>query len=53
MLRGRERWCLWLVDAAPSELLGSAVRERLRGVAEARSASKTASVRAQAKTPAL
>lgn len=54
MLRDRKRWCLWLVDAAPSELLSSAVlKERLRGVAEARSASKTASVRAQAKTPAL
>jgi hypothetical protein len=54
MLHGRERWCLWLVDAPASELRTSPVlRRRLAAVAESRHASKTESVRAQARTPAL
>ena len=54
LLSGGARWCLWLVDARPVDLRSSPVlRERLRGVAEARAASKTASVREQAATPAL
>jgi len=54
MLHDRERWCLWLVDAPASELRASPVlHRRLAAVAESRRASKTESVRAQARTPAL
>jgi type I restriction-modification system DNA methylase subunit len=54
MLHDRPRWCLWLVDAPSSDLRASAMlKRRLTAVAEARSASKTATVKAQAKTPAL
>lgn len=54
MLYSRERWCLWLVDAAPSDLHASPMlQERLHKVAEARRRSPTASVQAQAATPAL
>ena len=54
MLHDRLRWCLWLKDAPPSDLRASRVlRERLVRVAEVRLSSKTASVREQARTPAL
>lgn len=54
MLYNLDRWCLWLVGAAPSDIKNSPVlQERLKGVAESRLKSKTASVKAQAKTPAL
>jgi len=54
MLHGRPRWCLWLVDASPSDLRASPIlKKRLAAVAESRKASKTVSVQAQAKTPAL
>lgn len=54
MLYDRKRWCLWLVDAAPSDLHNSPVlQDRLRRVAEARRKSPTASVRSQAATPNL
>jgi len=54
MLRDRDRWCLWLVGAPASDLRQSPVlRQRLAAVAESRLASKTESVRAQARTPAL
>jgi len=53
-LQGGQRWCLWLVDATPSDLHTSPVlRQRLRAVAEARSSSSTFSVQQQAGTPAL
>jgi hypothetical protein len=47
------RWCLWLVDATPSDLRTPALRLRLHRVAAARAASPTESVRRQAATPAL
>jgi len=54
MLHDHPRWCLWLVKAAPSELRASPLlRKRLKRVAESRAASKTESVKALAKTPAL
>lgn len=54
MLYDKPRWCLWLVDAPPSDLRSSPVlKERLAAVARARASSKTVSVQAQAKTPAL
>jgi hypothetical protein len=53
-LWNRDRWCLWLVDAHPEDLRASPVlRDRLRVVQEARRRSATASVQAQADTPAL
>lgn len=54
MLHDRPRWCLWLVDAPPSDLRTSAIiKARIMAVARSRSASKTASVREKARTPAL
>ena len=54
MLHDRPRWCLWLVDAPPSDLRASPLlKERLAAVAASRKASKTVSVQAQAKAPAL
>lgn len=54
MLYSKERWCLWLREAPASDLRTSPVlRARLCDVATARSASRTASVRAQAQTPWL
>jgi len=50
----RPRWCLWLVDATPSDLRSSPVlKDRLAKVAAVRRATKTAAVQAQAKTPFL
>ncbi len=53
-LHGLDRWCLWLIDAPPSELAASPVlRQRLNIVRAARLATKTAAVQAQAHTPYL
>ena len=54
LLYDQNRLCLWLVDASPTDLRNSKfLRDRLKLVAETRSASPTASVRKQAQTPAL
>lgn len=54
MLHNLPRWCLWLVDATPAELLAShELRFRLAAVRAARQASPTRSVQEQAGTPAL
>jgi hypothetical protein len=53
-LYNEDRWCLWLVDATPSELKSSRfIMTRLKAVAEARRKSPTQSVREQADTPYL
>ena len=53
-LYARDRRCLWLVDAQPSDLRSSRVlRQRLQAVREARLATKTVAVQQQASTPAL
>jgi hypothetical protein len=54
LLYGLDRWCLWLVGADPGDILASPIlRQRLDGVRTFRAASRTASVRAKAATPAL
>lgn len=54
MLNGKDKWCLWLVGASPSDLhLSSVLRERLAIVADARRKSPTESVQRQAATPSL
>lgn len=54
ILQGGQAWCLWLVDATPSDLRSSAIlRERLEKVSAARKKSKTPSVRAKSDTPYL
>jgi hypothetical protein len=55
MLNGKQRWCLWLVDADPADLRNSTVlRERLARVASWRATkSKTESVREMASSPGL
>jgi len=54
MLYELDRWCLWLVDAAPGDIMSSPVLQtRLKGVAASRVKSTTASVVTKAKTPAL
>jgi hypothetical protein len=54
LLDGVNRYCLWLVDATPSELKASKVIfPRLKIVAEARLKSPTASAREKAKIPHL
>ncbi len=53
-LNGQPRWCLWLVDASPSELRSlPQVMKRVQAVKDFRMASKAASTRAFAATPAL
>lgn len=53
-LYGKDRWCLWLKDATPSELRSSPfIRQRLAAVREARGESPTKSVQLAAETPAL
>jgi hypothetical protein len=53
-LNGLKRYCLWLSDAPPEVLGKSAnVRERLKRVQDFRAASKAASTRKFAATPAL
>lgn len=54
LLNGKERWCLWLLDAEPTDLRTSPVlRERLAAVREMREGSKAASTRKFAATPGL
>lgn len=54
LIQGLDRWCLWLADAAPSEIRKSAVlQERLRAVSEMRSASNKRATRELAATPHL
>jgi len=49
-----ERWCLWLVDAAPDELRRmKPVMERVQGVKRHRESSRRATTRNLANTPAL
>ena len=53
-LHGENRWCIWLVDANPSEIAGiPELMERLRSIKEFRQKSTKASVRIQANTPSL
>lgn len=54
MLHNENRWCLWLVDATPSDLRTSReIKRRLEIVVAARLASPTASARDKANTPSL
>jgi hypothetical protein len=54
VINGGERYCLWLVNADPSDVTRSPVlRERLAAVRAMRLASKAASTRAFAATPGL
>lgn len=54
LVRGLDRWCLWLVDMDPSDVSKSPIlRERLQNVAAMRSASKKAATQALAQTPGL
>lgn len=49
-----ERYCLWLVDAKPSEYIGiPPIKERLEKVAKQRAASPTKSVQRDAATPGI
>lgn len=53
-LGNSKRYCLWLVDAKPSELrTSSAIMERVDRVRQMRQASKAASTRKLAETPSL
>jgi hypothetical protein len=54
LLNGKPRFCLWLVDASPTELRNSKViSERVRAVREFRSASTASSTRSMAETAHL
>lgn len=54
MLRGLDRWCLWLEDLDPSDVSGSEVlRERIEGVRQHRLDSKRQSTQELASTPHL
>ncbi len=54
MIRGEQRWCLWLVDADPGDVRQSPVlRERMAIVKVARLKSPTPSAREKAATPGL
>ena len=53
-LKGKKRYCLWLVDANPSELLKCpSVLKRIESVREFRLASKAAGTRKYAENPSL
>ena len=53
-LNNKERFCLWLVDAEPSELSRCPkVKKRIEGVREFRAASKAAATRKFAQTPTV
>jgi hypothetical protein len=52
LLDGRERWCIWLVDAKPSEIVGPGViRTRVAAVRTYRLASKRAETNSLANVP--
>ena len=54
LINGEERWCLWLVDAAPQDIRTSQVlRQRVAAVRAMRLASPAASTREAALTPSL
>jgi hypothetical protein len=54
LLKGGIRFCLWLVDADPSDIvISSVLRERLAAVRAMRLTSKAASTKAAASTPGL
>ncbi len=54
LLHNLDRWCLWLADAPPEDVLNSPIlRERVRNVREFRSRSTAASTREAANTPTL
>lgn len=54
LVRGLDRWCLWLEDVEPSDVAESPIlRERLSKVASMRAASSKAATRELAQTPAL
>jgi hypothetical protein len=54
LLNGTERYCLWLLDADPSDISASPeLRKRLAAVREMRQSSKAASTRQAAATPGL
>jgi hypothetical protein len=53
-INGKERFCLWLVNAAPDELRAMPlVMERVNAVRETRAKSKRATTKELAKTPTL
>lgn len=54
LVRGLDRWCLWLVDLDPADVARSPIlKERLAAVADFRSRSSAASTRGMAETPHL
>lgn len=54
LMNGLDRWCLWLVDVAPSDIAQSPVlKKRLEAVKSFRADSKAASTRKMAETPHL
>lgn len=54
LIQGRERFCLWLVDAPPADLTASLeLRRRLEEVRKMRQASKDKQTQKDAATPAL
>ena len=54
LLNGKERFCLWLLDASPSDLVKSKVlKERIEAVRLFRSSSTASSTRAMSKTSHL
>lgn len=54
LMNGLDRWCLWLVDVAPSDIAQSPVlKRRLEAVKAFRADSKAASTRKMAETPHL
>lgn len=54
MIQGRERHCLWLVDAVPADIRNSTtLTTRIKAVQQVRTASPRATTRELASTPAL
>ncbi|UJH71810.1 hypothetical protein L0A91_16540 (plasmid) [Ornithinimicrobium sp. INDO-MA30-4] len=54
LVRGTQRWCLWLTAMDPADVQQSRVlRDRIEGVRQMRLASKASSTRAMATTPHL
>ncbi|MBM3888972.1 MAG: class I SAM-dependent DNA methyltransferase [Verrucomicrobia bacterium] len=53
-IKGISRWCLWLVDASPTDIRNNdALRRRVEGVRQFRLKSKKAKTRESAETPTL
>src|SRR5699024_5793813 len=54
LLRGLDRWCLWMEDIDPTDVSKSEIlRERIKGVQEKRATSSRAATRALSQTPHL